>query len=166
MLEQEYGIEVPKAMQPQLREEVQAYSEETARELSSEEVHTIFQEKFVQPEGPYQLVGYWPRPNDQDPTFIHGEVKLLIHGEEKTGEANGNGPISAFVNAVSTLVDIDFTVDNYHEQAVGAGADAQALAYVPLKLKDNRVVFGVGSDSNIDQAAARAIIAGLNRIVS
>lgn len=164
VLEQDYGIQVPKAMQPQLREEVQLFSEEVSRELSSEEVYRIFQEKFVAPDEPYQLVGYWPRPDENDPTFIHGEVKLIIRGEEKTASADGNGPVSAFVHAVNRLVDIGFSVDGYHEQAVGKGADAQAMAYVPLKLKDNGVVFGVGSDSNIDQAAVRAIIAGLNRI--
>lgn len=57
-------------------------------------------------------------------------------------------------------------MDDYHEQAIGRGADAQALAYVPLKLKDNGVIFGVGSDSNIDQAAVKAVVAGLNRIAS
>ena len=164
VLEQDYGIKIPKEMQPQLREEIQAYSEEVSRELSSTEVHTIFQNKFVNPEGPYDLVGYWPRPDDSDPTFIHGEVKVKVNGREKSACADGNGPISAFVNAVNKLVDIDFGVDDYHEQAIGKGADAQALAYVPLKLKDNGVIFGVGSDSNIDQAAVRAIIAGLNRI--
>lgn len=164
VLEQEYGIEVPKAMQPELREEVQAYSDSVGREISSEEVRTIFQEKFVKPDGPFALIGYWPRPDDNDPTFIHGEVKMKVNGEEKTARADGNGPISAFVNAVSGLVGIDFSVDNYHEQAVGKGADAQALAYVPLKRAGNGVIFGVGSDSNIDQAAVRAIVAGLNRI--
>lgn len=163
VLEQDYGIQIPKAMQPQLREEVQAYSEEVSRELSAEEVYKIFQKKFVEPVGPYQLVGYWPRPDDSDPTFIHGEINVLINGEEKTAVADGNGPISAFVNAMNQLVEVGFSVDDYHEQAVGKGADAQALAYVPLKLKDNGVVFGVGSDSNIDQAAVRAIVAGLNR---
>jgi 2-isopropylmalate synthase len=164
VLEQDYGIQVPKAMQPQLREEVQAYSEEVSRELGADEVHQIFLDEFVHPVGPYRLAGYWPRPDDGDPTFIHGEVKLMINDEVKTASADGNGPVSAFVQAVNSLVKIDFSVDDYHEQAVGKGADAQAMAYVPLKLKDNGVVFGVGIDSNIDQAAVRAIIAGLNRI--
>jgi 2-isopropylmalate synthase len=164
VLEEDHGVRVPKAMQPELREEVQAYSEEAGREISSEEVYSIFRNKFVNPEGPFRLVGYWPRPDSRDPTFIHGEVRICVNGEEKTAVADGNGPISAFVNAVSPLVDIDFSVDDYHEQAVGKGADAQALAYVPLQLAGNGVVFGVGVDSNIDQAAVRAIIAGLNRI--
>ncbi|MFA7256176.1 MAG: 2-isopropylmalate synthase [Kiritimatiellales bacterium] len=164
VLEQDYGIQVPKAMQPELREEVQTYSETVGREISSEEVYNVFREKFVNPAGPYELIGYWPRPDDKDPTFIHGEVRVRVNGVEKTAVADGNGPISAFVHAMRGIVGIDFGVDDYHEQAVGKGADAQAMAYVPLKLEGNGVVFGVGSDSNIDQAAVRAIIAGLNRI--
>ena len=165
VLEQDYGIQVPKTMQPELREEVQVYSEAVGREISAEEVHAVFREKFVNPSGPFKLIGYWPRPDDKDPTFIHGEVRISMDGVEKTAIADGNGPISAFVHAVRGLVGIDFSVADYHEQAVGKGADAQALAYVPLKLEGKGIVFGVGSDSNIDQAAVRAIIAGLNRIV-
>lgn len=164
VLEQDFGIEIPKAMQPELSKYVQGYSEKVGREISADEVHEVFQTEFVSPEGPYELVGYWPRPDDTDPTFIHGEVKVKVNGEEKTVQADGNGPISAFVAAIQHVVDVDFTVDDYHEQAVDKGADALALAYVPLKLADNGVIFGVGANSNINQAAVRAIIAGLNRI--
>lgn len=166
VLEQDYDIEVPKAMQPELSRYVQAYSESVGREITSEEVHDVFRKEFLSPEGPFELVGYWPRPNDEDPTFIHGEVKLKVDGEEKIVEADGNGPISAFVSAIRQVVDIDFSVDDYHEQAIGKGADAQALAYVPLKLAGNGVVFGVGANSNINQAAVRAIVAGLNRVLT
>jgi 2-isopropylmalate synthase len=164
VLEQEYGIQIPKTMQPELREEVQRFSEQAGREVTSAEVHTVFQEKFVCPEGPFELAGYWPRPDDENPAFIHGEVKLRVNGREVGGGADGNGQGSALFSAVHKIVDVDFSVDDYHEQAVGKGADAQALAYVPLKLADNGVVFGVGADSNIDQAAVRAVVAGLNRI--
>jgi len=164
VLEQDFGINIPKAMQPELGKHVQAYSESVGREITGNEVHAVFQNEFVSPEGPCELVGYWPRPDDTDPTFIHGEVKVKLDGVEKSAEADGNGPVSAFVNAIRKIVEVDFSVDDYHEQAVGKGADAQAMAYVPLKLADNGVVFGVGVDSNIDQAAVRAIVAGLNRI--
>ena len=165
VLEQDFGIEVPKAMQPELGRFVQAYSESVGREISGDEVYAVFQNEFVSPEGPYELVGYWPRPDDSDPAFIHGEVKVKVNGREETAQADGNGPVSAFVNAIRKIVDVDFVVDDYHEQAVGKGADAQAVAYVPLKLASGEVVFGVASDSNINQAAVRAIVAGLNRIV-
>lgn len=113
-------------------------------------------------------MGYWPRPDDTDPTQIHGEVRMRVDGTERSATADGNGPISAFVHAMRALSDIDFTVEDYHEQTLEKerGAEARAMAYVPLKLDDGTVVFGVGMDTNIDQAAVRAIVAGLNRIAS
>ncbi len=165
VLEHDYDLELPRAMQPELGRAVQAYSDEVGREVTSEEVHQVFLDEFVQPEGPYELLGYWPRPDDTDPTQIHGEIRMRVGGEERTVTADGNGPISAFVHGLYALGATGFEVDNYHEQAVGKGADARAVAYVPLKLADNGVLFGVGSDTNIDQAAIRAIVAGINRMV-
>ena len=164
VLQQDYGIEVPKAMQPELGMAVQQFSESVGREISAEEVHAVFEAQFVAPNGPFELLAYWPRPDDEDPTFIHGEVHLQVAGELQILKADGNGPISAFVTAVREAIEIEFMVDDYHEQAVDKGANAQALAFVPIKLTDGRVLYGAGIDSNIDQAAVRAIVAGLNRI--
>ena len=163
VLEQDYGIEAPKAMHPEIGRAVQRFSEEVKREITSSEVHEIFNDEFVNPEGPYELLGYWPRPDDDDPTQIHGEVRMKVRGEESTISADGNGPVSAFVHCMRELGAPHFAVDDYHEQAVGKGANATALAYVPLEFDDGKVLFGVGSDTNIDQAAVRAIVAGLNR---
>jgi 2-isopropylmalate synthase len=165
VLEQDYGLDIPKAMHPELGAAVQAYSDEVGREISGEEVYRIFEEEFVRPAGPYELIGYWPRPDEKDPTQIHGEVRLRVDGVEKKAAADGNGPVSAFVHALEKLGASGFAVEDYHEQAVGKGADAIAVAYVPLRLPDNGILFGVGRDTNIDQAAIRAIVAGLNRMV-
>ena len=163
VLEHEFGIETPKDMQPELGAAVQAFAEKVEREVTAKEVHNIFEDNFVNPDGPYELLGYWPRPDDADPTQIHGEIRMIITGETHTITADGNGPISAFVHGMHELTPEQFTVDDYHEQAVGKGADARALAYVPLKFESGEILFGVGSDTNIDQAAVRAIVAGLNR---
>ncbi|MCP4378982.1 MAG: 2-isopropylmalate synthase [bacterium] len=163
VLEQDYGIEAPKAMHPEIGQAVQRFSEGAKREITSTEVHTVFNDEFVNPQGPYELLGYWPRPDDDDPTQIHGEVHVKIRGEETRITSDGNGPISAFVHCMRKLGAPQFTVDDYHEQAVGKGANATAMAYVPLKFDNGKILFGVGIDTNIDQAAIQAIIAGLNR---
>jgi 2-isopropylmalate synthase len=163
VLEQDYGLEPPKRMQPEIGVAVQRFADSVAREVTSEEVYRIFMEEFVSPSGPYELVGYWPRPDDEDPTQIHGEVRIKVNGVAKTVVADGNGPVSAFVHSMKKLGAEPFSVDDYHEQAVGKGADARAMAYVPLRFETGEVVFGVGSDTNIDQAAVCAIVAGLNR---
>ncbi len=164
VLEQDHGLELPKAMLPQIRTAVQELADSVEREVTSDEVLKIFEDKFVNPEGPYELVGYWPRPDDTDPTQIHGEIRIRINGVEKKAAADGNGPISAFVHGMRALGASGFTFDDYHEQAIGKSEDAKAVAYVPLKLDNGDTVFGVGMDTNIDQAAVRAIVAGLNRM--
>jgi len=166
VLEQDYGLELPRAMHPEVGAAVQKLADDVGREVTSEEVHKVFQDQFVSPPGPYELVAYWPRPDDENPTQIHGEVRVKVNGEEKAASADGNGPVSAFVHAMRDLGATGFTIDDYDEQAVGKGADAVAVAYVPLKLDDGRVLFGVGVDTNIDQAAIRAIVAGLNRMAA
>ncbi len=164
VLEQDYGLEPPKAIHPEIGQAVQGLSDKVGREVTSKEVYDLFQSEFVNPAGPYELIGYWPRPDDEDPTQIHGQVRIIVDGKEREVSADGNGPISAFVNAMRLLGAPEFTVQDYHEQAIGQGADAIAMAYVPLKLADGTVVYGAGADTNIDQAAVRAIVAGLNRI--
>ncbi len=164
VLEKEYGLQLPRAMQPEVGAVVQRFVDEVGREVSAEEVYEVFLREFVTPAGPFELIGYWPRPDDDYPAKVHGEIRLRVRGEEKKITADGNGPISAFVHAVRELVAIDFRIDDYHEQAAGKGADATAFAFVPLKLADGRVVYGVGTNTNIDQAAVQAIVSGLNRV--
>ncbi len=163
VLETDYGVTVPKLMQPELGKEVQKYSDEVGREITNNEIWNIFEQKFINPEGPYKLLKYWPRPNENEPTLIHGELKIEIDGSEKSIEANGNGPISAFVNCLREIGITGFKIDDFEEEAVGNGADAKAMAYVPIKLDEKTTIWGVGTDTNIDQAAVKAIIAGLNR---
>jgi 2-isopropylmalate synthase len=163
VLEQEFGIVPPRAMHPAIGSAVQAFSDRAGREVTAQEVYDVFFREFVEPDGPWELLGYWPRPDDENPTQIHGEIRVRVEGEERTVVADGNGPVSAFVHGMQQLGAEEFTVDDYHEQAVGKGADARALAYVPLKFASGEVIHGVGVDTNIDQAAIRAIIAGLNR---
>ncbi len=163
VLEQEYGLLPPKPMHPEIGHIVQEFADLVAREVSSSEVYDLFQRVFLHAPGPYELVGYWPRPDDSDPTCIHGELRMKINGEEQRVTADGNGPISAFVMALRQLGISNFNVENYHEQAIGKGADAEAMAYVPLRFKDNSLLHGVGTATNINQAAVRAIVAGLNR---
>ena len=166
VLEQEFGLQPPRAMHPEIGSAIQEYADEVQREVSSSEVKMVFEKVFINPSGPYQLNGYWPRPDKQSPDRIHGELHMTIEGVERKVVADGNGPVSAFVSGLAKLGIKGYSVDDYHEQALGKGADATAVAYVPLRFNGNGVLFGVGEGTNIDQAAVRAIVAGLNRWAS
>ncbi len=163
VLEQDFGLKIPKAMLPELSRAVQRFTDGQGREISSDELYRLFEQEFLEAKGPCQLIGYWPRPDDKNPTLIHGEIKLMIDGEEKMISSSGNGPISAVVKGFRELVNIDFMVDDFHEQAIGKSANARAMAYVPLRTADEKIFFGVGTDTNIDQAAVKAVVTAMNR---
>ena len=88
-------------------------------------------------------------------------VTLTDHGQEVTIEGSGNGPIAAFVSAMSTL-DVDVRVLDYAEHALSAGGDARAAAYVEGAVGE-RVLWGVGLDANIVIASLKAVVSAINR---
>jgi 2-isopropylmalate synthase len=163
ILEQEHGISVPRAMHPELGRAVQAYSDSVHREINSQELRSIFEDEFLRPAGPFALEKYWPRPDDENPTWIHGQVQLSVEGETKTLRADGNGPVDAFVQCVTPVLNETFRIHDYHEDTMADGSDAQAMAYVSLVFENGDALFGVGVDTNIDQAAVRAIVSAMNR---
>ena len=73
----------------------------------------------------------------------------------------GNGPVSAFVDAIKPLK-YDVRVLDYHEHALSAGGDALAAAYVECEVGDE-VYWGVGRDANILTASLKAVVSAINR---
>jgi 2-isopropylmalate synthase len=71
----------------------------------------------------------------------------------------GNGPIDAFVRALG----LDVRVMDYHEHAIGSGADAKAASYIELRIGNGPTTFGVGIDGNIATASFKAVISAINR---
>jgi 2-isopropylmalate synthase len=75
----------------------------------------------------------------------------------------GAGPIEAFVNGLNAALGTTVRVLDYHEHALGSGADARAVAYLELRVDEKHTVFGVGMDANIVSASLKAILSGWQR---
>jgi 2-isopropylmalate synthase len=88
---------------------------------------------------------------------------VALDGTERRIEGVGNGPIAAFVDALRRECGIELTVLDYHEDAVSAGADAQAAAYVQIRGNDASTLYGVGMDSDIVTASLRAVASAATR---
>ena len=88
-------------------------------------------------------------------------VKLRLSGSERSAVGTGNGPIASFIDALSSL-GIDLRVLDYHEDAVGSGADAKAACFIEATLGD-RVMWGAGIHPSIVTASLRAVTSAVNR---
>ena len=88
---------------------------------------------------------------------------LPWEGDIRPIEGRGNGPIDAFIHALAGATGHAIRVIDYHQHAIGAGADAQAVAYLELRVDEAMTLFGVGIDANIISASLKAIVSGLTR---
>lgn len=166
MIELEHNIKLPRQFQVALAKKVQAYAEEVSREITSDELTDVFKANFMVAESPIELIKYWPYPDENRPSLIHGKVELKFNGEAKTLEADDDGPIAAFVAACRLLELPEFELVKYEEDSIGKGAKAEAVTFVTLKNKKSKAIsYGIGTHSNIDQAAVKAIVAALNHLI-
>ncbi len=169
VLEQDYGIQIPKWMQPDFAEAVQAVADRTGEELSPERIHDLFHKEYVKLSEPFLLKKChisWddedPDRNDEEATIITCTVQMK--DREFHIDAKGNGPVDAFVKGFVDVSGLEFSIENYSEHAIGSSAGALAVAYIRIGCTDGRVSFGAGIDSNISLASIKAIMSALNRL--
>ena len=169
VLDQEYGLQIPKWMQPDFAESVQAVADTTGVELSVEQINELFHAEYVKLREPVTLKKChisWddeePRRQDEEDTTINCVVQT--REREFSFEAQGNGPLDAFVKGFIRESGLDFSVDEYAEHAIGRSAGALAIAYIKIGCADGRVSFGAGIDSNISLASIKATVSALNRL--
>ncbi|MGL4369404.1 MAG: alpha-isopropylmalate synthase regulatory domain-containing protein, partial [Spirochaetota bacterium] len=166
IMEQEYNLRMPKWVQSDFSAHVQQYADTVSRELAADELHDIFKKTYLSHDGPLSLINYWPRPAEEDPSIIDGELHIKFHDIMYKVSAKGNGPISALVNALKEIAGcLPFTLEEYAEDSLGHSADAQAVCFVKIRRNDTaRSAIGIGFNPNVIQAASLAVICGLNRL--
>ena len=92
------------------------------------------------------------------------KARISSHGVEKVITGEGNGPVSAFVDALGN-VGVRLRVLDYNEHALRSGSGAQAASYIHLMdVKSGRATYGVGISSNITRASIRGIFSAVNRL--
>jgi len=169
VLDKEYGIQIPKWMQPDFGVAVQEVTDRTGEELSPEQIHDLFQKEYIGVKTPYMLKKCNISWEDEDPE-ANDEVATIISCSmtgpegEFTFKAKGNGPLDAFVRGMASHTGLDFHVDEYAEHAIGHSSDALAIAYIRVSSSEGHLACGSGIDSNISLASIKAIVSALNRL--
>ncbi|UOD28315.1 2-isopropylmalate synthase [Massilia violaceinigra] len=159
LLEQEFGLSLPRRLQIEFSRAVQAVADASGREIAAKEIHAIFCSEYFDQTSPYAYSAHKmvedsssDEPVQIDITLAHRQASLSLQG-------GGNGPIDAFVNALG----LDIKLMDYHEHAIGSGANAKAACYVELRLENGPTMFGAGIDSNIVTASFKAVLSAVNR---
>ena len=161
VIEQDKGLKLPKRLQADFSRHVQAYADETSRELNAADIWGLFERTYMpQADDRVELRDYEESGTAGQRVFIG---RVAIDGEERSISGRGNGLISGVIAAIAESTGPTLDVVDYNEHAIGHGADAQAAAYVECRTAAGRTVFGVGMDTDIATASVRAVLSAANR---
>ncbi len=161
VIEQDKGLKLPKRLQADFSRHVQAYADETSRELNAADIWGLFERTYMpQADDRVELRDYEESGASGQRVFIG---RVAIDGEERSISGRGNGLISGVIAAIAESTGPTLDVVDYNEHAIGHGADAQAAAYVECRTAEGRTVFGVGMDTDIATASVRAVLSAANR---
>lgn len=194
LLKTNHNLDLPKRLQIEFDRIVQAYADETKKEVKDEVIWRLFKDEYLPVEesgatAAGAIVGdskdetleQWGRlkllkvavSSGEDGSDTVLKAKLLDRGlnpgkdEPVIREVSGigNGPIAAFLNAVSNF-GITASVLDYAEHTMASGTDAMAASYVECQVGEDaetQIVWGVGIDSSIITSSLKAIISAINR---
>jgi 2-isopropylmalate synthase len=159
LLEAEQGLELPRRLQIEFSQVVQALMDDLGREMTAADLWAIFSREY----------GIDALRIDQQHIDQVGDGRIALRATAHVGadrvalQGQGAGPVDAFVSALSQASGVAIAVLDYHEHSIGAGANARAAAYLELRIDNIRTLFGVGIDTNIASASMKAVLSGLRR---
>ena len=163
LLETHYGVELPRRLQIEFSQVVQAVMDDCGKELTAKDIWQVFEREYG--------LAALAVPAHSATEDIHAATcervaitaRVELSGDSFPIHGKGTGPIEAFVNGVNQATGHMVRVLDYHEHAMGAGADARAIAYLELRIDEQQTLFGVGIDTSFVTASLKAIVSALAR---
>ena len=164
LLENEYGIVMPRRLQVEFSGTVQRHTDAHGGEMSAADIWQLFSRTYLECDRPVHYVEHH--------LFEQGKAQGIrltveLEGVQHQLSGEGNGPIDAAVHALQGI-GITVQVRSYEERSVGASGeagDAKACAFMELaRAKGGAECYGVGLDTNIVTASIKALVSGINRL--
>ena len=171
LLEADHHVRLPRGAEIEFSGIVQDEADKTGKEITSQRIWELAEEHFIRQTGRFELLSFDVSKATADGSTERVVAKLRHDGPDGKREvdvsATGNGPISAFVDAMRTAFDLEFRLADFGQNTRSATSKAEAAAYVELvKDIDGKAVsvYGVGIDTSITMAPIRAVVSALNKL--
>ena len=162
IMEQKYGIDMPKKMREDFGYCVKGVSDHKHKELMPDELYQIFQNEYVNVDTPYELIDFLLK-KEPDGTRS-GTVDVMVNGKKETFLARGNGRLDAVSNAIQKNLSVTYKDLTYSEHALEIGQSSRAMAYIGITGTDGKITWGAGMDTDIITASLQALFSAVNRM--
>ena len=165
-------LDLPKGLQVDFSKVVQNQAEQKGRELTNAELCDLFKNNYniIYEEGNYdhhyyKLVDYSLVSSKGTSQSVNLEVDIKINNDQLvTIKGQGNGPISAFINAIENDLKIALDVKHYHEHSLGDSSSSKAATYIEVSVDNKETQWGVGINEDVSFASFLSLISILNSL--
>ena len=162
LLENEYGLELPRRLQIEFSRVVQHEMDASGKELQAKDLWALFRKEYRLDEIAAPKQRAMSETAEAGNTRVSLKADVQLGGRTVSLQGEGTGPVDAFVAGLNATGLAQVRVMDYREHAIGSGANAQAVAYLELRVGDH-TLFGVGMDADILTASLKGILSGLAR---
>ncbi|MFF0577472.1 2-isopropylmalate synthase [Streptosporangium saharense] len=163
IMKADHHLDLPRRLQIEFSRVVQGRTDELGGEVSPAQMWEVFTDEYLpnpaKPWGRLGLLAHRTVSRGDDEDAIGADLR--VDGEIREVEGVGNGPISAFCDALAKI-GVQVRVLDYAEHAMSAGTDAKAASYIECEV-GGQALWGVGIDANTTTASLKAIISAVNR---
>lgn len=163
VLKNDHKLDLPRRMQIEFSRIIQAKTDAEGGEVTPKAIWSVFQDEYLP-----NSENAWGRiqlRSGQTTTDTDGQdtltVEAVVDGVDTVLTGTGNGPISAFFEALGA-VGVDARLLDYQEHTMSEGASAQAASYIECAI-DGKVLWGIGIDANTTRASLKAVVSAVNR---
>ena len=164
ILRADHGLDLPRSLQVEFSKIAQERMDAEGKELTAPELWALFRKAYLLDDAPMTLIKQQTVPTSPDNRELVATLRKA-DGSTFTIEGEGNGPIDAFVDALKRAFKVEFSFIDYHEHAVGRGANATAASYVEIQDTEGRALHGVGIDPSIVMASLKATLSAVLRLM-
>jgi len=162
LLERDYQLIMPRRLQIEFSQVVQAAADITGKELTSQEIWDLFSREYLAPRVPYVYHAHQLAASTDGADTERLTVQIANGGHLETWLGAGSGPIDAMVKAMA----LPFDVLSYEEHSRGQGSTANAVSYIEITTRSRRTLFGAGMHPNIITASLLALLSAVNRAIA
>nr|WP_156722811.1 2-isopropylmalate synthase [Streptomyces apocyni] len=163
VLKNDHKLDLPRRMQIEFSKIIQAKTDAEGGEVTPAAIWSAFRDEYLP--NPDNAWGRVQLRSGQTTTDQDGIDTLtadaVVDGTDVVLTGTGNGPISAFFDALQAI-GIDVRLLDYQEHTMSEGASAQAAAYIECAIGE-KVLWGIGIDGNTTRASLKAVISAVNR---
>ncbi len=159
VLEQQFGITLPRWLQISFSKIVQTAAEQNGGEVDAAGIHALFRQHCLADNSDMQLQSYDLARHDD---VVSASIRIAQSGQTKLLKGQGTGAVSATINALQTLTGTPFEVEHFDEFSLGNNTEASAMACVRVQAN------GISADAvaladDTTSAALQAVLTAASR---